>query len=348
MLCSYCKTPCVANEVSCLNCGAPLPAPKAPIGNIWGRTNTTGSTEAGTNRFDTSRKPPPNFQRRNSDTASRPQQLNLVDAGHSDNSEYGAPQPLFEGYNSPSIQPQPVEPAEPQSIDQRQALLPVPYQEMPSAVGQTTMSLQLIPDQAIEHLLPAMPEIVHMPPIYTEPRPITPKHQAISSFVSLVIVALLLCGGSVFYANNTGKLAFLHQIFGDARPPSLQAHQAPKLPDAPDKIDVGPAYNIIPSAATALRVDPKTNFVIAPVNAFSPGQTFYLAFSVISPDKDGRVYTKWYTNSQYFTTVQSKDQIKAHTTESGSISITYPQAAEGSVELYWNDQLAQRLYFVVR
>ena len=84
------------------------------------------------------------------------------------------------------------------------------------------------------------------------------------------------------------------------------------------------------------------------MKVFSPGQTFYLTFNVISPNNDGRVYTKWYTNNQYFTTVQSKEVIKAHSNESGSVSITYPQPVEGPVELYWDDQLAQRLYFVVR
>jgi len=163
-----------------------------------------------------------------------------------------------------------------------------------------------------------------------------------------MIVVLFLCGGSVYYANATGKLTFLHQILGDARPPNIHTNQAKKLPDPPDKVDMGPAYNTIPAAATALRIDPKTNFVIEPVKVFSPGQAFYLAFSVISPNNDGRVYTKWYTNNQYFTTVQSKEVIKANSNESGSVSITYPQPAEGSVEIYWNDQLAQRLYFVVR
>lgn len=348
MLCSYCKAPCPTNEVSCPNCGAPLPAPKAPIGNTWDGASKTGPIGANSNKFGVSQKMPPNFQKRKSDTASKSRQLNPADTGYSGNLEYGVPQPLFETHAPLSSQAQSIQPTENQSIDPRQALLPIPYQEMPPAVGQTTMSLQLIPDQAIEHLLPAMPETVHVAPIYTKPRPITPKYQAISSFVSLIIVTLLLCGGGTYYANTTGKLSFLHQIFSDTRPPSLQTHQAPQLPDPPDKVDLGPAYNIIPSAATASRIDPKTNFVIAPVNVFSPGQPFYLSFSVISPNNDGRVYTKWYTNNQYFTTVQSKDLIKAHSNESGSVSITYPQAAEGSVELYWNDQLAQRLYFVVR
>jgi hypothetical protein len=351
MLCSYCKTPYAADEVSCPNCGAPLPAPRTPIGDTWDRGSKTGSRAAGSNTFGVSQKTPPNFQKRKSDTATKSQRLNAVDTRYSGNLEYGIPQPLFETYPPPSSQAQPIQPIEPaenQSINPQQALLPVPYQEMPPAVGQTTMSLQLIPDQVVEHLLPAMPETVHMPPIYTKPRPIIPKYQAISSFMSFIIVALLLCGGGVYYAQTTGKLSFLHQITGNTRPPSLQTGQAPKLPDPPDKVDMGPAYNIIPSAATALRIDPKTDFVIAPVNVFSPGQPFYLSFSVISPGNDGRVYTKWYTNNQYFTTVQSKDLIKAHSNESGSVSITYPQATEGSVELYWNDQLAQRLYFVVR
>ncbi len=346
MLCSYCKAPRIADEAPCPNCGAPSPLPKAPTGNIWGKTRARESA-GDTNRPSSFRKAPPNFQRENSDTASKSQQLNFPDVGYSGNSEQWVSKPSFETHNTTSNQAQPVGPAETQNIDPRQALLPVPYQEMPPAVGQTTMSLQLIPDQVVEQLLPGMPEIVHVPPMYTEPRPITPKHQAISSLVSLLIVTLLLCGGSTYYANATGKLLFLHQFLGDARPPSIPANQTP-LPDPPNKVDMGPAYNTIPSAATALRIDPKTNFVITPVNVFSPGQTFYLAFSVIAPNNDGRVYTKWYTNNQYFTTVQSKEQIKAQSTESGSVSITYPQAAEGSVELYWNDQLAQRLYFVVR
>lgn len=351
MLCSYCKTPCAVNAISCPNCGAPLPAPKPPT---WDRASQTELKAIKSNAFSLSKKTPPNFQKRKSDTASQSQQLDFADPGYSSNLEYGVPQLSFDSLPPLSSQAQPIQPVEatePQSIDQRQALVPISYQDMTPAVGQTTMSLQLIPDQVIEHLLPAMPampETVHMPPIYTKPRPIIPKYQAISSFVSVIIVTLLLCGGSVYYAQTTGKLSFLHQITGDTRPPNLQTHQAPALPDPPNKVDMGPAYNIIPSAATAFRIDPKTNFAIAPVNVFSPGQPFYLSFSVISPDTDGRVYTKWYTNNQYFTTVQSKDLIKAHSNESGSVSITYPQAAEGSVELYWNDQLAQRLYFVVR
>ncbi len=337
MLCSYCKVPRIANEAACPNCGALSPLLEAPIGNIREQTTEAAIDKPRPNIFS---KAAPRFQRQDASAASRPQQLNFSDTGYSGSSEPWAPKT----HTTTSIQAQPVEP---QSTDQRQALLPVPYQQIPPAMGQTTMSLQLIPDQVVEHLLPAIPDVVYVPPIYTEPRPITPKYQAISSLVSLILVTLLLCGGSVYYANATGKLAFLHQFFADTRPPNIQTKQT-TFPDPPSKIDIGPAYTIIPSAATALRIDPKTNFVITPINVFSPGQPFYLAFSVISPTNDGRVYTKWYTNNQYFTTVQSKALIKAHSNESGSVSITYPQAAEGSVEIYWNDQLAQRLYFVVR
>src|SRR5437588_6346948 len=133
MLCSYCNAPRIANEAPCPHCGAHLPLPKAPVGNIWGSTNVTGSTAAGSDRSGTSRKTSPNFQRRNSGTVSRTQQLNFSDAGHSGNSERQVPKPPFETHNSISAQAQPVqsvEPAETQSTDRRQALLPVPYQEM--------------------------------------------------------------------------------------------------------------------------------------------------------------------------------------------------------------------------
>ena len=343
MLCSYCKVPRIANEAACPNCGALSPLQEAPTDNIWEHTRTTEAAIIDKPRPNIFSKAVPHFQRQASSAAPRPQQLDFPDTGYSGSSGHWIPQPSFT-HNSTSTQVQPVEP---QSTDQRQALLPVPYQQIPPGVGQTTMSLQLIPDQAVEHLLPAIPDVVHVPPIYTEPRPLTPKYQAISSLVSLIIVTLLLCGGSTYYANATGKLAFLHQLFADTRPPNIQANQT-TFPDPPIDRGIGPAYSIIPSAATALRVDPKTNFVITPINVFSPGQPFYLAFSVISPNNDGRVYTKWYTDNQYFMTVQSKELIKAHSNESGSVSITYPQAAEGSVEIYWNDQLAQRLYFVVR
>src|SRR5690348_15637819 len=195
MLCSYCKVPCRTNDVSCPNCGAPLSSTKTTTGNIWGTTSKAGPTATDSNTFEASRKAPPNFQKRKADTTSKFQQLNFIETGQSDNWEQGTPQPLFETYHPLSSQAQSTQPLENQSIDPRQALLPIPYQEMPPAVGQTTMSLQLIPDQAIEHLLPAMPampETVHVPPIYTKPRPITPKYQAISSFVSFIIITLLL------------------------------------------------------------------------------------------------------------------------------------------------------------
>jgi hypothetical protein len=339
MLCSYCKAPLVADGVPCPNCGALPSLLTAPAGDVWGKTQTTESA-LGRNRASIFRKAPAAFEKKDSNT-----QLNFPEAGYNDDSQLWTPQLSFETQYAPFSQVQPVQPVEAQNQDQQQAL--VPYQQVPPAVGQTTMSLQLIPDQVVEQLLPAMPEIVHVSPMYTKPRPIIPRHQVISSLLSLLIVCLFICGGGVYYAHITGKLAFLHQITGNALPPSIQPKQA-SLPDPPNKVDMGPAYNIIPSAATALHIDPKTNFVITPVNAFSPGQQFYLAFSVISPNEDGQVSTKWYTNNQYFTTVQSKGLIKAHSNESGSVSITYPQAAEGSVELYWNGQLAQRLYFVVR
>src|SRR5579859_1897172 len=91
-----------------------------------------------------------------------------------------------------------------------QALLPVIYQE-PQAndMRQGTVALQLISQQAIEHLLPEIaeiPETVYVPPLFTNPRPLTPRYRIISGTLSVLIVALLLCGGVGYYAQASGML----------------------------------------------------------------------------------------------------------------------------------------------
>src|SRR5882762_4535983 len=108
MLCSYCKVPRLADEAPCPNCGAPSPSSKAPVGNIWGTTRATDK-----NRPSNSRKAAPNFQRDNSGTASRSQELNFPDAGHSGNSERRVPKPSFETHNAIPTQAQPVQPVQP-------------------------------------------------------------------------------------------------------------------------------------------------------------------------------------------------------------------------------------------
>ncbi|GHO80561.1 hypothetical protein KSD_83320 [Ktedonobacter sp. SOSP1-85] len=49
--------------------------------------------------------------------------------------------------------------------------------------------------------------------------------------------------------------------------------------------------------------------------------------------------------------IQEKEQenpIEANQNKHGYISLSYSVALSGKIELYWNDQLAYRLYFAVR
>lgn len=241
------------------------------------------------------------------------------------------------------------------NMGQQQSLLPVPYENPMGgqlAAPQYTVPLQLVPEQAIEHLLPveyADGESVYVPPMYTKPRAIIPRYRVISGLLSFIIVTLLLCGGVGYYANTSGLIS---RILNGGTPPNVTLAQAP-LPDPPTQADKdrGPAYNIIPSATTASRVD-ANNFAVQEVKAFKPGQVFYLTFSVHAPNNDGTVYAKWYTDQKFFITVPTNKPIKAGATQNGDMSMVYKQPAEGMVELYWSsqnkDQLAQRVYFVVR
>ncbi len=239
--------------------------------------------------------------------------------------------------------------AEPQAQPQ-QSFLPVPYQGgMALQPYQSAIPIQMVPD--IEKLLPAIPDEqgrVYVPPIYTKPRAIIPRYRAISGLLSILIVSLLLCTGAGYYAQASGKLIAVQQFFGAAPPPSLQVATGRPLPDPPGQTDKdkGPAYNIIPSATTTLRIDPN-NIALQPVNAFQVGIPFYVTYSVQLPDKAGIVTVKWYMNNLSYATTESK-QINPKTTANGSALISYAQPAEGRVELYWNNQLAQQLYFVVR
>ena len=73
------------------------------------------------------------------------------------------------------------------------------------------------------------------------------------------------------------------------------------------------------------------------------GDTIYLTYSV-HPKAPGTVTVKWYTNNNLY---EESKPIPVADAVSGYVPIQYSQAAEGMVELYWNDQLAMRLYFVV-
>jgi hypothetical protein len=225
-------------------------------------------------------------------------------------------------------------------------------------MGQQSANMQMIPYSPAQQVGPLMPapahpeepSIVYVPPMYTKLRPIIPRYRIISGFLSMLIVSLLLCGGAGYYAQTSGKLASMLRLMTGAPPPSMPHSSAANLPDPPQKVDLGPAYGVIPSAIITSHVDPNNQyFAVKADTVFKVGQVFYIIYSVQNPKTSGTVTIKWYTNNNFY-----KDETSSTLAANpngiyyGKSPMQYAEAAEGMVELYWNNQLAQRLYFVVR
>ena len=327
MLCTYCNAPRLANEVPCPRCGAPSPLAGGMMG---GYGNALRSATRGLQQGN----PPP-----------------------------GGPLPGTANNNQLRAHVMvPDAPAKVQLLAKHRppSLLPVPYQ--PAVRVATHPLIAMSPDLSMRdtallppagyNLPPALPdtgESIHIPPVYTKPRAIIPAYRIMSGLLSLLIVFTLLCSVAVYYANVSGKLAFLHQLWGDVRLQNLSPASARSLPDPPLNADYGPAKDIINSASTAFKIDPRTNIALQPSNVFAPGQIIYLTYSV-HPKTQGVVVLKWYTDGILYKIITSKPiaAAKGNIVTNGSVSIQYTQPVEGKVELYWNDQLAIKLYFVVR
>ncbi|GAC1631417.1 MAG: hypothetical protein NVS4B9_23680 [Ktedonobacteraceae bacterium] len=226
-----------------------------------------------------------------------------------------------------------------------------------AAESGATLSLQLLPDHALSDLLPEQVGehgFVAIPPMYTKPRPLVPSHRIVGGFLSVLIVCILLCAGSGYYVQSSSLFAKVSRIYTNTPPRNIPPTVWAKLPDPPEQADKdrnGPALSIIPSATTAGRYDPKTYIAVAPQTRFTTQQIVYLTFSVQTPKEDGRVVAKWYTNNKYFLT-QTSNLLKVKDVAPGSVkngffSMHYVLPTEGKVELYWNNQWAQTLYFVV-
>jgi hypothetical protein len=234
---------------------------------------------------------------------------------------------------------------------QQPSMLPMPYQggiEVPQQTLKVT-SPNLPTIQAGSEngsMMPAIPGLegpVHVPPMYTKPRAIIPPYRAVSGLISVIIVFALLCTGAGFYAKATGKLTFLHQIYGDARPDNIKTTQPATLPVPQTVPTFGPASLIINSAATASKIDPATSQPQAPTNQFKVGDTIFLTYSV-HPKSPGMVTARWYTNNNFY---QQSTSTSIKDASSGYFPMQYLQPAEGRVELFWNGQLAVTLNFVV-
>ena len=213
--------------------------------------------------------------------------------------------------------------------------------------GMEGTALLPIPTQNLSDLVAALPEeagAIYVAPMYTKPRPIIPRYRVISGLLSVVIVTFLLCVGTGYYAKASGKLATLGQLYGMVPPPNVTPIATAPLKDPTTTQQTGPAYGIINSATTTSKINSQHVAQQQDI-VFRPGQSIYLTYSVQHPKAPGVVVIKWYTNGLFYqssTTMTITGAITGYTEE------VYVQPAEGMVELYWNNQLAIRLYFVVR
>jgi hypothetical protein len=343
MFCPFCHSERVANDSPCSNCGAPSPL-------MWGSQELPGGAAVSAAKWGASTVS--SGMQWGQAPAAAPAQSYTANSWSAPAQNPAVQQPAWLQQplqQASPLQSQPSAPSSPQG-QQPVSLLPVPYQA-PVAQGYQQDALrQLVPAQPMEQMLPALPDIpeaVYVPPMYTQPRAIIPRYRVISGLLSFVIVCILLCGGASYYAKASGTLAVLQRLSGGAPPPSLKAPPATPVPNPPDTVDKGPAYNIIPSATTTARVDPRTYIALQPQKIFRVGQTFYITYSVQHPPTKGTVVVKWYMNKIFFKSASSPP-IAAGDMVNGDASMVYLGPASGTVELYWNNQLAQRLYFAVR
>ena len=233
------------------------------------------------------------------------------------------------------------------------SLLPVPYQpqqsflpSISSTAGEGPLMPIPMPDTAA--LLPAQAvaneQVVYIPPMYTKPRAIIPTYRAISGLLSVLIVSILLCVGTGYYVKASGTLTRIGQHTGFVTPPNLTPVPTAPLHDPPKAQETGPAYNTINSATTTATINSQ-NVATKQDTVFKPGQTIYLTYSVQHPKAPGTVVARWYTNGSFY---QASEPRRVSEGGTGYTTQAYALPAEGMVELYWNDQLAIRLFFVVR
>lgn len=349
MLCPACHNFRPTNNAPCPWCNAPAPS----AGNAWGGQNISfpanqdqaafgnswGGSAASGSDWNSGQVPFPTHSWQDA-TSSGVQQLAFpgVDVQQADN-----------GFWSQGAGPD-------ETGKKEQSLLPVPYQERPSPsslvplpTGFPTIGPNV---RAVNSLVPALPDQeapVYVPPMYTKPRPVIPRYRAISGLISMIVVLALLCGGSIYFAQVTGKLTPLEKFFGFYAPPSI-ASTARTLPVPPTQQTPGPGNKVITSVGLGTSIDPQSHLVPIYANQFTAGQTIYLTCS-INTTKPGTIITKWYTNDNLY---RELDQpvTDPKTQNQGLFQMVYGQPAEGRVEVYWvdqqgNQQLASTLLFVV-
>lgn len=338
MLCPACNNFRPANEAPCPWCNAPA----ASAGTAWGGQNASFASNQ--DQFGNSWGGP-------------------ATSGSDWNSgQFAFPTNSWQGATSSGVQQLAFPTGEMQLAESEengkngQSLLPVPYQGQPrpnSLVPLPTGFPTLGPNvRAVNSLLPALPDQeapVYVPPMYTKPRPIIPRYRAISGLISVIVVFALLCGGSVYLAQVTGKLTPLEKFFGFYAPPSI-ASTGRMLPVPSVQQTPGPGNKVITSVGLGSNYDRQSHLVPIYSNQFNAGQTIYLTCS-INTTKPGTIITRWYTNNNLYREVP-QPVTDPKTQNQGLFQMIYGQPAEGKVEVYWvdqqgNQQLAVTLLFVV-
>ncbi len=321
MLCPYCNRTREYTMTPCVYCGAP-----SPLSNGIQSGNQGTAPAAWFQQFPQSGPLP------SQENQAQASSIAMLPVPYQGNNGYN-------GYNDYPIQ----------QMDFAQSganmqMVPFPTtDQMPSTFTDGTI-IQNAPSPVHDEA-----PVVYVPPMYTKPRPIIPRYRIISGFLSFVIVMSLLISGAVYYAQASGKFDALRQMLGAMPPPNLHVSPTAVLPDPPARVDMGPAYSVIPSGIVTFHVDAKNPFfALQPDSVIPVKQIFYVIYSVQSPKTAGTVTVKWYTNGNLFNQEQSQTIPANGGVYNGRAKMQYPQPAEGMVELYWNNQLAQRLYFVVR
>ncbi len=314
MLCPFCNTARLDNDAPCPYCGAPSPLQR----NTAAPANTNTPIGMGSQGL------------------------------------WGNPQPPSAFSQSPSM-PQGMQsaPVQTPNEQQRQSMLPALYQPPMGMIprteeGTNANALMPVQEQSVADLLAAMPgteHVTYIPPMYTKPRALIPRYRAISGLISVIVVAILLCGGLGYYAKASGKLNAFAQKVGFVPPPNMQITPTltltvPKTAQVP-----GPAYSIINSATTTAHVNAQ-HVAIEQDTIFHTGQTIYLTYSVQHPKSPGVVTIKWYTNGLFYQEAPPTPKIDQPI--NGYTSEQFQQPANGKVEIYWNNQLAITLNFVVQ
>lgn len=85
------------------------------------------------------------------------------------------------------------------------------------------------------------------------------------------------------------------------------------------------------------------------VNKFTVGETIYLVCGAQTTNEKapGSITIKWYMNNHFYRTDTTQHSIQPKQSVTAIFTIAYVLPAEGKAEVYWNDQLAATVLFVV-